>query len=126
MLIPHVEGVVTHHDFGPIWDLGFVKRKWPAPFEEFLELLATQDGLVVVAGEHANASVKSLHDCADSVSVAETEITQVIDHGIPRNLCVPAVDKLIVHLFDTGEGTVTELDDILVSEVVVGRDEFIA
>lgn len=126
VLIPHVEGVVTHHDLRSAWSLGLVEGERPAPIKEGLKLLVVQDDLVVIARKEADAPVKPAEKILDAAGVTPGEISEVIDHGALRDLCIPSSDKLSVHLFNAGEGAVAVLDDILVSEMGVGRDKFVA
>lgn len=57
MLIPHVEGVMTHHKLGSVGDLGLMKGKRPAPIEKLLEPLVFDNRLVVITRKEADFSV---------------------------------------------------------------------
>lgn len=89
----------------------------------FNALAVTGPAPVVVAGEEHLVSVQQRYERKRVIESAEGEVTEHDDLVVIVDGRVPALDEGSIHLIDIAERPVAVLDDVLMSEMKIGREK---
>ena len=72
---------------------------------------------VMVSKDKVYLSVQSVHDIVPVLGASHTEVSKVEHDALGRDGCIPSADEFLIHFGGILEGTATEADDVLMTEM---------
>jgi hypothetical protein len=126
LLVPHFHRVVTEDD--PLLADHHLMHTGVDGFEQVVTFegrrLASDRSFVVVTEDQDFVAVQTAHDRPDLVVPdLHGEVTKVVDGVVRSYQAVPPLDQSLVHLICGTPWAVAEVNDVLVAEMRVGREE---